>query len=51
MDEKAIKNLIEEKITHYRASYRITDKDRFSAGALEALMSLAEEIDERNEEQ
>ncbi|MFJ8064884.1 hypothetical protein ACIQYS_09645 [Psychrobacillus sp. NPDC096426] len=49
MTEKEIKDLIKKKITHHRKAYRLLSeesKDEFNAGAIVALITLLDEIEE-----
>lgn len=47
MTKQEILFIIEKKIKYYKSEFRIMDmKEDFSAGALEALISLLEEIEE-----
>jgi hypothetical protein len=50
MTEEEIKALIERQISHYRSTYRLM-KDDFSSGALEALVSLIQQIEEESEKE
>lgn len=52
MNEQEIKDLIRKKIRHHRKVFRILSeegKDEFNAGALVALITLLDEIEEESE--
>ena len=54
MTDQEIKDLIKKKITHHRKVYRLLSeerKDEFNAGALVALITLLDEIEESEVEE